>query len=83
MYSLEQSLQPSFSFSIFDIAQRSQRRALIPDALQEHVNSVYCIIVFSGRPVGLALTGVLLQNSGITTTILLLTGDTSCLDCHA
>lgn len=60
-----------FLFPIFDIAQRSQRLALIPDELQGRVNSVYRIIVFSGRPLGLALTGVLLQNAGTAITILL------------
>jgi predicted MFS family arabinose efflux permease len=56
---------------IFDIAQRSQRIAMIPDELQGRVNSVYRLIVFSGQPVGLALTGLLLQTIGATPTILL------------
>lgn len=58
-----------FFLPIFDIAQRSQRIALIPDEMQGRVNSVYRLIVFSGRPLGMALTGWLLQLSGTTTTI--------------
>lgn len=56
---------------IFDIAQRSQRLAMIPDELQGRVNSVYRLIAFSGPPVGLALTGLLLQTMGTTPTVLL------------
>ena len=63
-----------FFVPIFDIVQRSRRLALIPDALQGRVNSVYRLIVFSGRPVSLALTGVLLQKTGTTSTVLLVAG---------
>ncbi|GHO46575.1 MFS transporter [Ktedonospora formicarum] len=63
-----------FLFPIFDVAQRSQRMAIIPDALQGRINSVYRLIVFSGNPVSLALTGFLLQNAGTTPTILIITG---------
>ncbi|GCF10630.1 MFS transporter [Dictyobacter arantiisoli] len=63
-----------FLFPIFDVLQRSQRMALIPDALQGRINSVYRLIVFSSNPVSLALTGLLLQNVGTTFTILLITG---------
>jgi predicted MFS family arabinose efflux permease len=62
-----------FFFSpIFDVTQRSQRIAQIPDELQGRVNSVYRLIVFSGQPVGLALTGLLLQTSGATPTVWLI-----------
>jgi hypothetical protein len=63
-----------FLFPIFDVLQRSQRMALIPDALMGRINSVYRLIVFSANPVSLALTGLLLQNVGTTFTILLVTG---------
>lgn len=63
-----------FLFPIFDVLQRSQRMALIPDALQGRINSVYRLIVFSSNPVSLALTGFLLQNLGATFTILLMAG---------
>jgi predicted MFS family arabinose efflux permease len=63
-----------FLFPIFDVLQRSQRMALIPDALQGRINSVYRLIAFSSNPVSVALTGLLLQNVGTTLTILLVTG---------
>jgi hypothetical protein len=52
-----------FFIPIFDIVQRSRRLALIPERLQGRINCVYRLIVFSGRPVSLALTGVLLQKN--------------------
>jgi predicted MFS family arabinose efflux permease len=61
-----------FFAPIFDITQRSQRITMIPDELQGRVNSVYRLIVFSGQPVGLALTGLLLQTIGATPAILLM-----------
>jgi predicted MFS family arabinose efflux permease len=63
-----------FLFPIFDVLQRSLRMALIPDALQGRINSVYRLIAFSSNPVSMALTGLLLQNVGTTLTILLVTG---------
>jgi predicted MFS family arabinose efflux permease len=63
-----------FLLPIFDVLQRSLRMALIPDALQGRINSVYRLIVFSSNPVSLALTGLLLQNVGTTLTILFVTG---------
>jgi predicted MFS family arabinose efflux permease len=63
-----------FLFPIFDVLQRSQRMALIPDALMGRINSVYRLIAFSANPVSLALTGLLLQNVGTTLTILIVTG---------
>lgn len=63
-----------FAIPIFDVVQRSQRMATIPDELQGRVNGVYRLIVFSGRPIGLALTGLLLQSSGVTTTVLVAAG---------
>ena len=63
-----------FLLPIFDVLQRSLRMALIPDALQGRINSVYRLIVFSSNPVSLALTGLLLQNVGTTLTIFFMTG---------
>ncbi|WP_161977565.1 MFS transporter [Dictyobacter kobayashii] len=63
-----------FLLPIFDVLQRSRRMALIPDALQGRINSVYRLIVFSSNPVSVALTGLLLQNAGTKLTILLMTG---------
>jgi predicted MFS family arabinose efflux permease len=63
-----------FLFPIFDVLQRSQRMALLPDALQGRVNSVYRLVVFSCRTASMALAGFLLQNGGMTLTILLIAG---------
>lgn len=57
---------------ITDLTQFSYRRMLIPDELQGRVNSVFRLIAYSGAPLGLALTGLLLQLYGPYTTIGLL-----------
>jgi MFS family permease len=57
---------------IYMVSQFSYRLALIPDALQGRVNSVFRLIAFGGQPIGLALTGVLLQAIGPLPTILVL-----------
>ena len=57
---------------LYDITQFSYRMALIPDELQGRVNSVYRMIARATPPLGLALTGVLLQRLGGLTTIALL-----------
>ena len=49
---------------IADLAQFGYRRMLIPDELQGRVNSVFRLIAYSGAPLGLALTGFLLQVYG-------------------
>ena len=54
--------------SIYNIVQFSYRLALIPDELQGRVNSAFRLISYSLRPVGIALTGVLLQSIGIVQT---------------
>jgi len=51
--------------SIYNIVQFSYRLALIPDELQGRVNSAFRLISYSLRPVGIALTGVLMQSIGI------------------
>ncbi len=57
---------------IYMVSQFSYRLALIPDKLQGRVNSVFRLIAFGGQPIGLALTGILLQSIGPLATILVL-----------
>jgi predicted MFS family arabinose efflux permease len=57
--------------SIYGVVQFSYRLALIPDELQGRVNSVFRLIVFGGDPIGLALTGVLLQAIGTVPAVLI------------
>ncbi|MHB8595198.1 MAG: MFS transporter [Ktedonobacteraceae bacterium] len=52
----------------------SYRLALTPDALRGRVNSVARLIGFGLAPIGLALTGILLQVSGARSTLLFLVG---------
>ena len=54
--------------AIYNIVQFSYRMALIPDALQGRVNSAFRLISHSLRPVGVALTGVLMQFIGVVPT---------------
>ena len=49
---------------IFFVAQYSYRLALVPDALQGRVNSVFRLLLFGGQPLGLALAGFLSQSLG-------------------
>lgn len=58
--------------SIYNIVQFGYRRALIPDALQGRVNSVFRLLLFSLDAIGLALTGILLQRVGPIATILIM-----------
>jgi MFS family permease len=57
---------------IYDITQFSYRMALIPDALQGRVNSAYRVIARATPPLGVALTGILLQHWGGPPTIAML-----------
>ena len=59
---------------VYDTVQVSYRLALIPDVLQERVNSVFRLMTSSLQPIVLALTGWLLQVAGGTVTILLFGG---------
>jgi predicted MFS family arabinose efflux permease len=45
------------------------RAAIVPDHLQGRVLAAYRVIAFGASPLGLALTGVLLQSAGTTMTI--------------
>ena len=55
---------------VYNVVQFSYRSAIIPDELQGRVNSVFRLIAFGGQPLGLALTGLLIQNVGVIPTIL-------------
>lgn len=57
---------------IYNTMQASRRLAAIPDALQGRVNSVFRLISFGSQPLGVALTGVLLQFVGPYLTVVLL-----------
>jgi MFS family permease len=57
---------------IYLSVQFGYRLALIPDHLQGRVNSVFRLIAFGSEPIGLAVTGVLLQAYGPITTVLVL-----------
>jgi hypothetical protein len=56
---------------IYNVVQLSYRMAIIPDELQGRVNSMFRLIAFGGQPLGLALTGILIQRLGVIVTILI------------
>jgi len=56
---------------IHGVAQVSYRLAVVPDSLQGRVTSIYHLIALISEPVGLALTGVLIERLGVVPTILL------------
>jgi len=56
---------------VFLGTQYAYRLGQIPDALQGRVNSVFRLVAFSSGPVGLALTGWLLQRYGPVPTVLI------------
>ena len=58
----------------YDIVQYTYRIAVIPDALQGRVNSVFRLISWGVRPLGVALTGLLLERAGGATTVLVISG---------
>ena len=49
---------------IYTVTQYTYRISLIPDRLQGRVNSVFRLIAFGGQPLGIAVTGILLQTIG-------------------
>ena len=49
---------------IYNVIQYSYRLALIPDALQGRVNSVFRLLAFGTQPLGSALSGILIQSVG-------------------
>jgi len=60
--------------SNYNIVQFSYRLALIPDELQGRVNSSFRLISYGLRPVGIALTSVLIQAIGAIATVLVFGG---------
>lgn len=57
---------------VYIVVQGSYRLSVIPDALQGRVNSVFRLIAFSGEPLGIAVTGLLLQAFGPIPTVIVL-----------
>ena len=49
---------------VYGTLQYGYRMTIIPDRLQGRVHSVYRLIVFGSKPIGLALTGALIQAFG-------------------
>lgn len=65
----------SMSFIVVPIymsVQFGYRLAIIPDELQGRVNSVFRLLAFGSEPIGLAITGLLLQAIGPVGTVLLM-----------
>ena len=58
----------------YGVAQYAYRLALIPDALQGRVNSVFRLALFMGPVIGQPLAGLLLQGVGVTATIWIFAG---------
>ena len=56
---------------VYNVVQLSYRLALIPDALQGRVNSVFRLLAYGFMPLGLALTGLLLQWVDVVPTVLI------------
>lgn len=56
-------------FSLYNSTQMSYRISMIPNNLQGRVNGLFRLTAFTGQPVGLALTGILLQTIGIDRTV--------------
>jgi len=57
---------------IYMSVQFGYRLSIIPDHLQGRVNSVFRLIAFGSEPIGLALTGFLIQAIGPVHTVLVL-----------
>ena len=55
---------------IYNVVQFSYRLSLIPDELQGRVNSAFRLLAFGLQPLGLALTGTLIQSIHVIPTIL-------------
>ncbi len=58
-------------FAIYNSVEAGYRLALVPDALQGRVTSVFHLVALSCYPLGAAVTGLLLQLIGIKPTLLL------------
>jgi predicted MFS family arabinose efflux permease len=64
----------AFISPTYDTVQMSYRLALIPDTLQGRVNSVFRLVADGAKALGVAATGILLEQLGTTSTILISTG---------
>jgi predicted MFS family arabinose efflux permease len=79
LYALAQSVLVLFILTpvlfflgpIYNVVNASYRLAIVPDALQGRVNSAVRLISFASQPLGLAVTGVLLQGAGPSATVLM------------
>ena len=60
------------SSPLYNVTSVSYRLALIPDELQGRVNSAFRLIAFCGQPLGLAVTGFLLESISAIPTILIM-----------
>lgn len=60
----------SFISPMYDTVQMSYRLALIPDTLQGRVNSVFRLVADGTKALGAGLAGILLEQIGTTSTIL-------------
>ena len=56
----------------YNVVSVSYRLMLIPDELQGRVNSAFRLIAFCGQPLGLAVTGVLLETINAIPTVLIM-----------
>ena len=59
---------------VYNAVQFSYRLAQIPDELQGRVNSAYRLVAFGCQPLGVALSGLLIQGIGPTRTVLVFAG---------
>jgi MFS family permease len=57
---------------IFDAAQLSYRLVVTPDHLQGRVNSIFRLVTFGSQPLGVLITGVLIQWIGPTWAVVVL-----------
>ena len=57
---------------IFDTAQLSYRLIVTPDHLQGRINSIFRLLTFGSQPLGVLITGVLIQWLGPVWTVVVL-----------
>lgn len=57
---------------IYMVLQASVRMTLIPDHLRGRINAVFRLIAFGSQPIGLALSGILLQYLNPVVTVVIL-----------
>jgi predicted MFS family arabinose efflux permease len=58
---------------VYNVVQFSYRVALIPDALQGRVNSVFRLVAFGFIPLGAALSGIAIEELGVKAAVVLFT----------